>query len=244
MPPRRAWSRGSPRWGSPRCATGARSSPGAQVDDSHEEEALGAARGVRARPVAPEPDLADVLGQPEAVAALEVAAVGGHHVSMVGRPGVGKTLLAERLPTILPDLADDDALTVTAIRSVVSDVRGLVRRPPFQSPHHTATVAGPRRRGTRRPADPGRRDTGPRRSPVPGRGRRVRLRLPGVPAPAPGVRRGEHRAGGLHGPDARAVPAGHGSQPLPLRAWATGPARSAAVDRRTGAATAPSSRVR
>ena len=90
---------------------------------------------------APEPDLADVLGQPEAVAALEVAAVGGHHVAMVGRPGVGKTLLAERLPTILPDLTDDDALTVTAIRSVVADVQGLVRRPPFQSPHHTATVA-------------------------------------------------------------------------------------------------------
>jgi magnesium chelatase family protein len=87
------------------------------------------------------PDLADVLGQSEAVAALEVAAVGGHHVAMVGRPGVGKTLLAERLPTILPDLADDDALTVTAIRSVVADVQGLVRRPPFQAPHHTATVA-------------------------------------------------------------------------------------------------------
>ena len=92
-------------------------------------------------PAAPEPDLADVLGQAEAVAALEVAAVGGHHVAMVGRPGVGKTLLAERLPTILPDLADDDALTVTAIRSVVADVQGLVRRPPFQAPHHTATVA-------------------------------------------------------------------------------------------------------
>lgn len=88
-----------------------------------------------------EPDLADVLGQPEAIAALEIAAVGGHHVAMVGRPGVGKTLLAERLPSILPDLTDDDALTVTAIRSVVADVRGLIRRPPFQSPHHTATVA-------------------------------------------------------------------------------------------------------
>ena len=86
-------------------------------------------------------DLADVRGQPEAVAALEVAAVGGHHVSMVGRPGVGKTMLAQRLPTILPDLDDDDALTVTAIRSVVADVPGLVRRPPFQAPHHTATVA-------------------------------------------------------------------------------------------------------
>ena len=89
----------------------------------------------------PDPDLADVLGQPEAVAALEVAAVGGHHVAMVGRPGVGKTLLAQRLPTILPDLDDDDALSVTAIRSVVADVRGLIRRPPFEAPHHTATVA-------------------------------------------------------------------------------------------------------
>lgn len=87
------------------------------------------------------PDLAEVLGQSEAVAALEVAAVGGHHVAMVGRPGVGKTMLAERLPSILPDLGDDDALTVTAIRSVVGDVPGLVRRPPFQAPHHTATVA-------------------------------------------------------------------------------------------------------
>lgn len=88
-----------------------------------------------------EPDLADVLGQTEAVTALEVAAVGGHHIAMIGRPGVGKTLLAERLPTILPDLTDDDALSVTAIRSVVTDVPGLVRRPPFEAPHHTATVA-------------------------------------------------------------------------------------------------------
>lgn len=86
-------------------------------------------------------DLSEVRGQPAAVAALQVAAVGGHHVAMVGRPGVGKTLLAERLPTILPDLSDDDALQVTAIQSVVGDVEGLVRRPPFQAPHHTATVA-------------------------------------------------------------------------------------------------------
>ncbi len=113
---------------------------GAHMDGSQEEGAAALPEASEG-PVPPEPDLADVLGQPEAVAALEVAAVGGHHVSMTGRPGVGKTLLAERLPTILPDLADDDALTVTAIRSVVSDVRGLVRRPPFQSPHHTATVA-------------------------------------------------------------------------------------------------------
>jgi magnesium chelatase family protein len=94
-----------------------------------------------AGPGHPDPDMADVRGQDEAVAALEVAAVGGHHVSMIGRPGVGKTLLAERLPTLLPDLDDDDALSVTAIRSTVADVEGLVRRPPYQAPHHTATVA-------------------------------------------------------------------------------------------------------
>lgn len=86
-------------------------------------------------------DLADVRGQAEAVAALEVAAAGGHHVAMVGRPGVGKTMLAARLPSILPDLTDEEALTVTAIRSVVAEVHGLLRQPPFQAPHHTATVA-------------------------------------------------------------------------------------------------------
>ncbi len=114
---------------------------GTTVDESQAVDPPAERAVPMAVPAPPEPDLADVLGQPEAVAALEVAAVGGHHVAMVGRPGVGKTLLAERLPTILPDLADDDALTVTAIRSVVADVHGLVRRPPFQAPHHTATVA-------------------------------------------------------------------------------------------------------
>ncbi len=119
---------------------------GATVDDVESDpigDGLMGATGMGSaeRSSASAPDLADVLGQPEAVAALEVAAVGGHHVAMIGRPGVGKTLLAERLPTILPDLSDEDALTVTAIRSIVADVNGLVRRPPFESPHHTATVA-------------------------------------------------------------------------------------------------------
>lgn len=91
-------------------------------------------------PPAAELDLADVRGQAEAVAALEVVAAGGHHMAMTGRPGVGKTMLARRLPTIMPDLSDADALAVTSIRSVVADVAGLVRRPPFQAPHHTATV--------------------------------------------------------------------------------------------------------
>ncbi|MCU0284603.1 MAG: YifB family Mg chelatase-like AAA ATPase [Candidatus Nanopelagicales bacterium] len=119
-----------------RVLTGAEPAP-----DPGEPTATDAADGgVGSSPEGAIPDLADVRGQAEAVAALEVAAVGGHHLAMVGRPGVGKTMLAERLPTILPDLDDEDALSVTAIRSVVADVPGLVRRPPFQAPHHTATV--------------------------------------------------------------------------------------------------------
>lgn len=101
----------------------------------------GDAAGEAEPAVTEQPDIADVVGQPEAVSALEVAAVGGHHVAMVGRPGVGKTLLAQRLPTLLPDLSDADALEVTAITSVSCEVPRLVRRPPFEAPHHTTTVA-------------------------------------------------------------------------------------------------------
>lgn len=89
------------------------------------------------------PDLADVSGQLEARWALEVAAAGGHHVYFNGPPGVGKTLLAERLPGILPDLATAEALEVAAIRSVcgLGVVGALTRRPPFAAPHHSASVA-------------------------------------------------------------------------------------------------------
>lgn len=89
-------------------------------------------------------DLADVLGQDAARWALEVAAAGGHHLLMVGPPGAGKTMLAARLPGILPDLGDDDAVEVTAVHSVAGTFRpggGLLRRPPFEDPHHTATAA-------------------------------------------------------------------------------------------------------
>ncbi|PYF99911.1 magnesium chelatase family protein [Georgenia satyanarayanai] len=89
------------------------------------------------------PDLAEVIGQDEARFALEVAAAGGHHLLMVGPPGAGKTMLAARLPGLLPDLADADALEVTAIHSVAGTFDaggGLLRRPPFEDPHHTATA--------------------------------------------------------------------------------------------------------
>ena len=90
------------------------------------------------------PDLADVLGQEEARYGLEVAAAGGHHLLMVGPPGAGKTMLAARLPGLLPDLDEADAVEVTAVHSVAGTFdpgRGLVRRPPFEDPHHTATPA-------------------------------------------------------------------------------------------------------
>jgi magnesium chelatase family protein len=93
---------------------------------------------------APEPDLEDVVGQPEARHALEIAAAGGHHVLFTGPPGVGKTMLAERLPGLLPDLSDDEALEVTSIHSLLGRLprgRPLVTRPPFCAPHHSATVA-------------------------------------------------------------------------------------------------------
>ncbi|PFG42757.1 magnesium chelatase family protein [Isoptericola jiangsuensis] len=89
-------------------------------------------------------DLADVLGQHEARLALEIAAAGGHHLLMVGPPGAGKTMLAARLPGILPDLTDDEAVEVTSVHSVAGTFdpgQGLLRRPPFEDPHHTATPA-------------------------------------------------------------------------------------------------------
>lgn len=89
-------------------------------------------------------DLADVAGQAEGRFAVEVAAAGGHHVSLLGPPGVGKTMLAERLPGLLPELDLEQALEVAAIRSVAGLLgpgAGLSVRPPFSAPHHTATIA-------------------------------------------------------------------------------------------------------
>jgi magnesium chelatase family protein len=89
-------------------------------------------------------DFLDVAGQPVGRVACEVAAAGGHNLLMTGTPGCGKTLLAERLPGILPPLALEEALEVTAIHSVAEQLPGgvpLVSRPPFQAPHHGSTSA-------------------------------------------------------------------------------------------------------
>jgi len=90
------------------------------------------------------PDLADVRGQERARRALELAAAGGHNMLLGGPPGTGKTMLARRLPGILPSLDSDAALEVTRIHSVAGLVDGeqpLVSRAPFRAPHHSASTA-------------------------------------------------------------------------------------------------------
>ena len=92
----------------------------------------------------PCPDMADVSGQGDARRALEVAAAGAHHLLLTGPPGAGKTMLAERLPGLLPDLGDHESMEVTGIHSLCglpSSTVQLLRRPPFENPHHSATAA-------------------------------------------------------------------------------------------------------
>lgn len=101
-----------------------------------------------ARPAAP--DLADVRGQADARRALEIAAAGGHSLLMVGPPGAGKTMLARRLPGILPPPSFDEALEIARIMGVagIGD-GGLARERPFRAPHHTISAAGLVGGGTR-----------------------------------------------------------------------------------------------
>ena len=112
---------------------------GARVED-HDVEPVPLPAGPDARSAAPE--LAEVIGQREAVDALIAAAAGGHHMLMSGPPGAGKTMLATRLPGILPPLDDAAALEAASIRSLSGDpVSALGRLPPLEAPHHSASIA-------------------------------------------------------------------------------------------------------
>lgn len=93
----------------------------------------------------PGPDFSEVKGQEQAKRALEVAAAGGHHILMTGSPGSGKSMMAKRLPSILPDLTKEEALSCTEIYSVMgmtSRKEPMVVRRPFRAPHHTISAVG------------------------------------------------------------------------------------------------------
>jgi len=112
---------------------------GAEVEDRHLDPVPAP---VSADDASRAPELAEVIGQRDAVDALITAAAGGHHMMMSGPPGAGKTMLATRLPGILPPLDDAAALEVAAIRSLAGDsVSALSRRPPLEAPHHSASIA-------------------------------------------------------------------------------------------------------
>jgi magnesium chelatase family protein len=106
-------------------------------------------------PVASLPDMADVIGQRGARRALEVAAAGGHHVLMVGPPGAGKSMLAARLPSLLPPMTDDEALTSAALLSAsrTGFSPAQWRQRPFRAPHHSSSAAA--LVGGRNPPQPG-----------------------------------------------------------------------------------------
>ena len=132
-----AWARGSDE------VTG-RTRPSGRGAVSADGNGVAADRATRPCAAAsPALDLAEVRGQRVAKRVLEIAAAGGHHVLLLGPPGSGKTMLARRLPGLLPDLAADEALEVARLHSLAGVGRSAsLRRPPLREPHHTVSLPG------------------------------------------------------------------------------------------------------
>ena len=164
------------------------------------------------------PDLRDVMGQENARRALEIAAAGGHNLLLIGSPGAGKSMLAKRLPSILPDMSREEALEVSGIWSVAGladPQHPLLTRRPFRSP--------PPHRIRRRPhwrraaAAAGGDLPGPQRRAVSGRAAGVPPGRAGGHAPAPGGRHGDSGPLRRNAAPARPVPAGVRHEPLSVR---------------------------
>ena len=169
--------------------------------------------------VVPLPDLADVRGQPIGRYALEVAAAGGHHLLMMGPPGAGKTMLASRLPGLLPPLTDQAALETTRIHSAAglglpAGGAGAAAALPGAAPRRLVGRAGRRRQ---RDDAAGRDLRGVQRRPVPGRAGRVRGPRARRPAAAVGGGGGASGSRRRHRDVSRSLPAGGGHEPVSVR---------------------------
>ncbi len=115
------------------------------LDGRWSAEPIAVLNQIAAEHIVEEDDLADVKGQEQAKRALEVAAAGGHNLLMIGPPGSGKTMLARRLPGILPSLCEEESIELTKIYSIsglLPPGLSLIKKRPFRSPHHTTSPAG------------------------------------------------------------------------------------------------------